>query len=76
MAEHVFPKKARQTQKHYMQRNVWLVGEMTVKKWVAWPLNEDKIIYILEYGVPASWRMEFTVWGFDPVDQGLKKIVE
>eukprot|EP00957_Ditylum_brightwellii_P016311 1226635-Ditylum_brightwellii.AAC.1 len=34
MAEHVFPKKARQTQKHYMQKNLRLVGGMTVKTWV------------------------------------------
>eukprot|EP00957_Ditylum_brightwellii_P173779 13230117-Ditylum_brightwellii.AAC.1 len=31
---------------------------------------------ILEYGVPASWRREFTIQGFDPVDQGLKKVVD
>eukprot|EP00957_Ditylum_brightwellii_P021252 1603021-Ditylum_brightwellii.AAC.1 len=31
---------------------------------------------ILEYGVPAVWHREFTVQGFDPVDQVLKKFVE
>eukprot|EP00957_Ditylum_brightwellii_P177016 13485088-Ditylum_brightwellii.AAC.1 len=31
---------------------------------------------ILEYGVPVRWRREFTVQGFDPVDQELKNIVE
>eukprot|EP00957_Ditylum_brightwellii_P000470 36190-Ditylum_brightwellii.AAC.1 len=31
---------------------------------------------ILEFGVPASWRREFTVQGFDPVDQGIRKYVE
>eukprot|EP00957_Ditylum_brightwellii_P050390 3820869-Ditylum_brightwellii.AAC.1 len=31
---------------------------------------------ILEFGVPASWRREFTVQGFDPVDQGIHKFVE
>eukprot|EP00957_Ditylum_brightwellii_P194629 14825796-Ditylum_brightwellii.AAC.1 len=31
---------------------------------------------ILELGVPASWRREFTVQGFDPVDQGIQKFVE
>eukprot|EP00957_Ditylum_brightwellii_P180924 13783997-Ditylum_brightwellii.AAC.1 len=31
---------------------------------------------ILEFGVPASWRREFTVQGFDPVDQGVQKFVE
>eukprot|EP00957_Ditylum_brightwellii_P161489 12296151-Ditylum_brightwellii.AAC.1 len=35
VAEHVFPEKARQTQKHYMWKNLWLVGRMTVKEWVA-----------------------------------------
>eukprot|EP00957_Ditylum_brightwellii_P045830 3477155-Ditylum_brightwellii.AAC.1 len=24
------------------------------------PLDEDELLDILEYGVPASWRMEFT----------------
>eukprot|EP00957_Ditylum_brightwellii_P183078 13944806-Ditylum_brightwellii.AAC.1 len=33
MAEHVFPKKARQTQKCYMHRNLRLVGKMTMKEW-------------------------------------------
>eukprot|EP00957_Ditylum_brightwellii_P007586 574625-Ditylum_brightwellii.AAC.1 len=66
----MFPKKAGQTQKHYMHRNLWLVGEMIVKEWIAWvselneylkgfpaqngnkvqPLDEDKIMDILEYG--------------------------
>eukprot|EP00957_Ditylum_brightwellii_P030908 2342017-Ditylum_brightwellii.AAC.1 len=42
VAEHVFPEKAGQTQKCYMCRNLRLVGEMTVKEWVAWvsELNE------------------------------------
>eukprot|EP00957_Ditylum_brightwellii_P010600 802875-Ditylum_brightwellii.AAC.1 len=31
---------------------------------------------ILEFGVPASWRREFTVQGFDPVDQGKQKFME
>eukprot|EP00957_Ditylum_brightwellii_P104901 7995260-Ditylum_brightwellii.AAC.1 len=31
---------------------------------------------ILEFGVPASWRREFMVQGFDPVDQGIQKFVE
>eukprot|EP00957_Ditylum_brightwellii_P107064 8169013-Ditylum_brightwellii.AAC.1 len=35
VAEHVFPEKAGQTQKRYMQRNLWLSRGMTVKKWVA-----------------------------------------
>eukprot|EP00957_Ditylum_brightwellii_P068437 5196069-Ditylum_brightwellii.AAC.1 len=96
VAEHVFPEKAGQTQKCYMHRNLQLVGEMTIKEWVAQvlelseylknfpvhnrnqvqPLDKDKILDILEYGVPVVWRREFTVQGFDPVDQGLKKFVE
>eukprot|EP00957_Ditylum_brightwellii_P080590 6129557-Ditylum_brightwellii.AAC.1 len=96
VAEHVFPEKVGQTQKCYMQRNLWLMGPMTVKEWVAQvselnkylndfpahnrnktqPLNEDELMDILEYGVPAMWHREITVQGFDPVDQGLKKIVE
>eukprot|EP00957_Ditylum_brightwellii_P201967 15327989-Ditylum_brightwellii.AAC.1 len=35
MAEHAFPEKAKQTQNHYMQRNLWIVGGMTMKEWVA-----------------------------------------
>eukprot|EP00957_Ditylum_brightwellii_P155381 11828015-Ditylum_brightwellii.AAC.1 len=68
MAEHVFPKKARQTQKCYMHSNLWLVGEITIKEWVAQSLDKAKIMDILEYGVPVAWRREFTVQGFDPVD--------
>eukprot|EP00957_Ditylum_brightwellii_P202067 15328438-Ditylum_brightwellii.AAC.1 len=40
------------------------------------PLNPDELMDILEFGVPASWRREFTVQGFDSVDQGLCKFVE
>eukprot|EP00957_Ditylum_brightwellii_P005054 384449-Ditylum_brightwellii.AAC.1 len=40
------------------------------------PLDEDELMDILEYGVPARWRREFTVHGFDPVDQGMKLFVE
>eukprot|EP00957_Ditylum_brightwellii_P129124 9849337-Ditylum_brightwellii.AAC.1 len=96
VAEHAFPKKARQTQKHYMRRNLQLVGGMTVKEWVAQvselnghlnnfpvtngnhiqPLDNNKLLDILEYGVPASWHRKFSVQGFDPVDQGLQKFVE
>eukprot|EP00957_Ditylum_brightwellii_P029630 2239088-Ditylum_brightwellii.AAC.1 len=39
-------------------------------------LDDNKVLDILEYGVPAPWRREFTVQGFDPVDQGLRKFVE
>eukprot|EP00957_Ditylum_brightwellii_P189258 14405249-Ditylum_brightwellii.AAC.1 len=40
------------------------------------PLNADELLDILEYRVSASWRREFTVQGFDPVDKGLQKFVE
>eukprot|EP00957_Ditylum_brightwellii_P021844 1647766-Ditylum_brightwellii.AAC.1 len=36
------------------------------------PLDADELMDILEYGVPIAWRREFTVQGFDPVDQGLR----
>eukprot|EP00957_Ditylum_brightwellii_P013872 1045720-Ditylum_brightwellii.AAC.1 len=42
VAEHVFPKEARQTQKRYTRRNLWIVGEMTIKEWVAWVLELNK----------------------------------
>eukprot|EP00957_Ditylum_brightwellii_P017898 1348065-Ditylum_brightwellii.AAC.1 len=29
-----------------------------------------------QFGVPASWHREFTIQGFDPVDQGLCTFVE
>eukprot|EP00957_Ditylum_brightwellii_P146472 11151984-Ditylum_brightwellii.AAC.1 len=35
------------------------------------PLDADELLDILEFGVPLSWRREFTVQGFDPVNQGL-----
>eukprot|EP00957_Ditylum_brightwellii_P116100 8856563-Ditylum_brightwellii.AAC.1 len=91
VAEHVFPVKAGQIQKHYMRRNICYGKEFTVKEWVAkvtelnsylkdfpahnrnptQPLNTDELLDILEFGVPVRWRREFTVQGFDPVDQGL-----
>eukprot|EP00957_Ditylum_brightwellii_P183427 13972288-Ditylum_brightwellii.AAC.1 len=40
------------------------------------PLNADKLLDIFKFGVLASWRREFTMQGFDPVDQGLCKFVE
>eukprot|EP00957_Ditylum_brightwellii_P195128 14868011-Ditylum_brightwellii.AAC.1 len=40
------------------------------------PLDKDELLDILEFWVPASWRREFTVQGFNPVDQGLRKFVE
>ena len=39
-------------------------------------LDDAEIMDILEYGVPPTWRREFTVQGFDPADQGRKKFVE
>eukprot|EP00957_Ditylum_brightwellii_P113913 8683976-Ditylum_brightwellii.AAC.1 len=91
VAEHVFPKKAGQIQKCYMQRNLQFTKDLTMKEWVAQvqelnrylkdfpvhnanltqPLDEDELLGILEFGVPASWRREFTVQGFNLVDQGL-----
>eukprot|EP00957_Ditylum_brightwellii_P077013 5853119-Ditylum_brightwellii.AAC.1 len=35
MAEHVFPEKAGQIQKRYMQRNICFSKDQTVKEWVA-----------------------------------------
>eukprot|EP00957_Ditylum_brightwellii_P154614 11767505-Ditylum_brightwellii.AAC.1 len=40
------------------------------------PLDPDELMDILEFGVTASWRREFMVQGFDPVDQGIRKFVE
>eukprot|EP00957_Ditylum_brightwellii_P013131 992350-Ditylum_brightwellii.AAC.1 len=37
------------------------------------PLDEDKLMDILEYVVPVRMRREFTIQGLDPVDQGMKK---
>eukprot|EP00957_Ditylum_brightwellii_P162343 12361228-Ditylum_brightwellii.AAC.1 len=34
------------------------------------PLDVDELLDILKFGVPASWRRDFTVQGFDPMDQG------
>eukprot|EP00957_Ditylum_brightwellii_P057510 4360562-Ditylum_brightwellii.AAC.1 len=33
------------------------------------PLDKEELLDILKYGVPAGWRREFTVQGFDPLDQ-------
>eukprot|EP00957_Ditylum_brightwellii_P167417 12745278-Ditylum_brightwellii.AAC.1 len=35
MAKHIFPDKARQTQKRYMRRNIRFGRGLTVKEWVA-----------------------------------------
>eukprot|EP00957_Ditylum_brightwellii_P148876 11333883-Ditylum_brightwellii.AAC.1 len=40
------------------------------------PLDKDELLDILEFGVPASWCREFTVQGYNSVDQGLHKFVE
>ncbi len=40
------------------------------------PLNDAEVMEILEYGVPSSYRREFTVQGFDPLTQGLKKFID
>eukprot|EP00957_Ditylum_brightwellii_P172315 13117960-Ditylum_brightwellii.AAC.1 len=39
-------------------------------------LDKDELLDILEFRVPASWYREFTIQGFDPVDQGQHKFVE
>eukprot|EP00957_Ditylum_brightwellii_P119403 9109148-Ditylum_brightwellii.AAC.1 len=36
------------------------------------PLDKDTLLDIVKFGVPASWRKEFTVQGFNPVNQGLR----
>eukprot|EP00957_Ditylum_brightwellii_P069681 5291967-Ditylum_brightwellii.AAC.1 len=36
------------------------------------PLDADELLDILEFGVLVSWHREFTVQGFDPMDQGLR----
>eukprot|EP00957_Ditylum_brightwellii_P148490 11305682-Ditylum_brightwellii.AAC.2 len=96
IAEHVFPEKAGQIQKRYMQRNINWSKDYTVKEWVArvqqlnrylkdfpdhngnltQPLDTDELMDILEFRVPTSWRRQFTVEGFNLVDQGLHKFVE
>eukprot|EP00957_Ditylum_brightwellii_P037885 2865160-Ditylum_brightwellii.AAC.1 len=35
VAEHIFPEKAGQAQKRYMQRNLRFGGGITMKEWVA-----------------------------------------
>eukprot|EP00957_Ditylum_brightwellii_P183006 13939308-Ditylum_brightwellii.AAC.1 len=40
------------------------------------PLDKDELLDILKFRVRASWHREFTVQGFNPVDQGLRKFVE
>eukprot|EP00957_Ditylum_brightwellii_P004542 345952-Ditylum_brightwellii.AAC.1 len=40
------------------------------------PLDKDKLLDVLKYGVPVLWCRDFTVQGFDPVDQGLQKFVK
>ena len=39
-------------------------------------LTEAKFMEILEYSVPAYYCREFTVQGFDPLTQGLKKFIK
>eukprot|EP00957_Ditylum_brightwellii_P184854 14078948-Ditylum_brightwellii.AAC.1 len=40
------------------------------------PIDPDELMDILEFRVLASCHREFTVLGFDPVDQGIRKFVE
>eukprot|EP00957_Ditylum_brightwellii_P174149 13258959-Ditylum_brightwellii.AAC.1 len=49
--------------------NRYLKDFLTHNKNKIQPLDDDKLLDILEYGVLALWHREFTVQGFDPVDQ-------
>eukprot|EP00957_Ditylum_brightwellii_P055247 4187491-Ditylum_brightwellii.AAC.1 len=69
MVTHIFPEKVRQAQRYLKDFPVHNKNSIQ-------PFDKDKLLDILEYGVPASWHREFTVQGFDPVDQGLQKFVE
>ena len=40
------------------------------------PLNDAEVMEILEYGVPSAYRREFTVQGFNPLTQRLKKFID
>eukprot|EP00957_Ditylum_brightwellii_P196165 14946547-Ditylum_brightwellii.AAC.1 len=75
VAKHVFPERASQIQKHYMQRNICYGKDNTEKEWVArvqelngylkdfpdhngkptQPLDVDKLLDILEFGILLSW---------------------
>eukprot|EP00957_Ditylum_brightwellii_P179879 13702939-Ditylum_brightwellii.AAC.1 len=79
----MFPEKAGQTQKRYIQRNIrysretgYLKDFPTTNGNPTQPLKENELLDILKYGVPASWHREFMVQGVDPVDQGLQKCVD
>eukprot|EP00957_Ditylum_brightwellii_P176429 13435120-Ditylum_brightwellii.AAC.1 len=54
---------------HESELNTYLKDFLTHNKNKIQPLNDDKLLDILEYRVPALWHREFTVQGFDPVDQ-------
>eukprot|EP00957_Ditylum_brightwellii_P000243 19055-Ditylum_brightwellii.AAC.2 len=38
------------------------------------PLDKNKLLDILDYRVPVLWCREFTVQGFNPVDQGSQNL--
>ena len=59
-----------------LKLNEYLKEFPTVKGIKETKLQESDIMEILEYGVPAQYRREFTVQGFDPLTQGLKKFLE
>eukprot|EP00957_Ditylum_brightwellii_P056936 4315825-Ditylum_brightwellii.AAC.1 len=66
VAAHVFPEKARQAQKRYMRRSLLFGRRITMKEWVAQPLDDNVLLDILEYRVSASWHREFTVQLCEP----------
>eukprot|EP00957_Ditylum_brightwellii_P144078 10977936-Ditylum_brightwellii.AAC.1 len=59
VAGNVFPEKAARVQ----ELNGYLKDFL---------VHKDELLDILKFGVPSSWCREFTVQGFDPVDQGLR----
>eukprot|EP00957_Ditylum_brightwellii_P053019 4020269-Ditylum_brightwellii.AAC.1 len=69
VAAHIFSKKSGQAQKYLKDFPVHNRNSIQ-------PLDNNKLLDILEYGVTVSWHREFTVQGFDQVDQGLQKFVQ
>eukprot|EP00957_Ditylum_brightwellii_P018227 1373537-Ditylum_brightwellii.AAC.1 len=61
---------------HVQELNVYLKDFPAHNRNPTQPLDVDELLDILEFGVLASWRREFTVQGFDSIDQGLRKFVE
>eukprot|EP00957_Ditylum_brightwellii_P137955 10517881-Ditylum_brightwellii.AAC.1 len=72
MAEHVFPEKAvtmKEWVAHVQELNRFLKNFPAHNGNVTQPLDMDRLLDILYFGVPASWRREFTVQGFGPMDR-------